>query len=137
MRSRISSEQSIASEMAPIRFVAPQGNHLNSPSVLQPVAQAFKACMFDLDELHPSKLAISLFSKDLIDEAYVKSIQESVKSTARDEMVTINVEILQKIYDNLKTDARLYTPLHEVLKKLHPDSARKFESETSESRTLQ
>ncbi len=90
--------------------------------------------MFDLDELHPSRLAFSLFSKDLIDEAYFKSVQESVKSTAKDEMVTvINVEILQKIYDNLKTDARLYTPVLEVLKKLHPDSARKFASETSES----
>lgn len=88
--------------------------------------------MFDLDELHPSKLAVSLFSKELIDEAYFKSIQESVKSTAKDEMVAINVEILQKIYDNLKTDTRLYTPLHEVLKKVHPDSAKKFASETSE-----
>ena len=43
----------------------------------------------------------------------------------------ISVEILQKIYDSLKTDARLCTPVHEVLKKLHPDSARKFASETS------
>ena len=137
MRSRISSVQSIASEMTPARSVIPQGNNLSSPSDLQPVAQAFKACMFDLDELHPSKLANSLFSKNLIDEPYFKSIQESVKSTARDEMVTINVEILQKIYDNLKTDAGLYTPLLEVLKKLHPDSAKKFASDTSESCILQ
>ena len=88
--------------------------------------------MFDLDELHPSKLAVNLFSKELIDEAYFANIQESVKSTTKDELVTINAEILHKVYDNLKTDARLYTPLHEVLKKLHPDSARKFASETSE-----
>ena len=107
-------------------------SHFNSPSGLQPVAQAFKACMFDLDELHPSKLAVSLFSKDLIDETYFKSIQASVTKSAKDEMVMISVEILQKIYDSLKTDARLYTPVHEVLKKLHPDSARKFASETSE-----
>lgn len=93
--------------------------------------------MFNLDELHPSKLANSLFSKNLINETYFKSIQESVKSSDRDEMVTINVEILRKIYDNLKTDSGLYTPLLEVLQKLHPDSAKKFASETSESCMLQ
>lgn len=90
--------------------------------------------MSDLDELHPSKLAVNLFSKGLIDEDYFKSIHKSVKSTEKDEMVTITVEILQKIYDNLKADSGLCTPVHEVLKKLRPDSAKKFASEMSEYR---
>ena len=97
---------------------------------LQLAARAFKACMCDLDKLHPSQLALTLFSNDLIDDTYFESIQESMRSTIKDEMV-IRSEILWKIYSALKADASLYTPLHKVLKKLNPDSAGKFASEMS------
>ena len=105
---------------------------VNSPTqlCLQPAAQAFKACMCDLDDLHPSKLALNLFSNDLIDEAHFVSIQESMKSNNKDEMVIRN-EILWKIYSVLKTNARLEAPLHQVLGKLNPDSAGKFASTMS------
>ena len=97
---------------------------------LQPVARAFKACMCDLDKLHLSQLALTLFSNDLIDDTYFESIQESMKSTEKDEMV-IRSEILLKVYSTLKANASLYTPLHQVLRKLSPDSAGKFASEMS------
>lgn len=105
---------------------------VNSPTQLcvQPAAQAFKACMCDLDALHPSKLALNLFSNDLIDEAYFVSIQESMKSNTKDEMVIRN-EILLKIYNALKIDARLSTSLQHVLQKLSPDSVGKFSSTMS------
>ena len=86
--------------------------------------------MCDLDELHPSKLAVNLFSKDLIDETAFMSIQESMKSTTKDEMVIRN-EILLKVYNALKVDVTLSTPLSEALSKLSPASAGKFASELS------
>ena len=97
---------------------------------LQPAARAFKACMCDLDKLHPSQLALNLVSNNLIDDTYFESIQESMRSNTKDEMV-IRSEILWKMYSALKADASLYTPLHKVLKKLNPDSAGKFASEMS------
>lgn len=136
--SRINSDRSVASETAFRASIANlpashPASHPASPSShqsLQAAAQAFKACMCDLDELHPSKLAVNLFSKDLIDETAFMSIQESMKSTTKDEMV-IRAEILLKVYDALKADARLSTPLSEALRKLSPESAGKFASELS------
>ena len=119
--SRVNSDCSISSETARAPPRQP---------TLQPVARAFKACMCDLDDLHPSKLAVNLFSKDLIDEAEFESIQESMKSTTKDEMVLRN-EILFRVYNNLKAGAKLYTPLHEVLRKVKPETAQKFALETS------
>ena len=86
--------------------------------------------MCDLDDLHPSKLALNLLSNDLIDEAYFVSIQESMKSNTKDEMVIRN-EILLKIYSALKTDATLGATLQQVLRKLSPNSAGKFASTMS------
>lgn len=126
--SRVNSDCSIASETA-IR--SPAHHHpLSSQQSLWPAARAFKACMCDLDELHPSKLAMNLFSKDLIDEDDFKSIQDSMKLTTKDEIVLCN-EILFKIYNALKVDVKVYTPLHEVLMKLKPEIAEKLASEMS------
>ena len=86
--------------------------------------------MSDLDKLHPSQLALNLVSSNLIDDADFESIQESMKSTTKDEMV-IRSEILWKMYSALKADTSLYTPLHKVLLKLNPESAEKFASEMS------
>ena len=84
--------------------------------------------MCDLDDLHPSKLALNLFSKEIIDEAEFTSIQESMKSTTKDEMVICN-EILFKVYNALKVRADVCAPLQEVLTKLKPEIAGKFKSE--------
>lgn len=84
--------------------------------------------MCDLDDLHPSKLALNLFSKEVIDEAEFTSIQESMKSTTKDEMVICN-EILFKVYNALKVDVNMYACVQEVLTKLKPETARKLKSE--------
>ena len=129
--SRENSNRSVMSETV---FRAPAVNQppIASPSsqqlTLQPAAKAFKACMCDLDDLHPSKLAMNLFSKDIIDETEFVSIQESMKETTKDEMV-LRTEILMKVYNALKENSRLSTPLHEVLSKLRPETAGKFTSE--------
>ena len=130
--SRVNSGHSVMSETV---FRAPAST-LHQPAsplsqhFLQPAAQAFKACMCDLDELHPSKLAINLFSKNIIDEATFESIQESMKSPVKDEMV-LRTEILRTVYNALKVDARLSASLQQALKKLNPESAGKFASEMS------
>ena len=130
--SRVNSNHSAMSETV---FRAPLANHptaaVASPSSqqgLQSVAKAFKACMCDLDDLHPSKLALNLFSKEIIDEEEFTSIQESMKSTTKDEMVICN-EILFKVYNTLKVHADVYARLQEVLTKLKPETAGKFKSE--------
>ena len=53
-----------------------------------------------------------------------------MKSPTKDEMV-LRTEILLKVYNALKVDAKLHVPLEEALKKLNPDSAVKFTSEMS------
>ena len=73
---------------------------------------------------------MNLFSKNLIDEAEFKSIQDSMKSTTRDEIMLCN-EILFKIYNALKVDVKIYNPLHEILMKLKPEIAEKLASEMS------
>ena len=128
--SAISRVSSVVSESVSRAPTVAQSVSSSARQSLQPAARAFKACMCDLDKVHPSQLAMNLFSKDLIDDDYVESIQESMRSTEKDEMV-IRSEILLKMYSALKTDASLYTPLHQVLLKLNPDSAEKFASEMS------
>lgn len=131
--SRVNSDCSMTNETS-LKFLAhhPQ---LSSQQSLQPAAQAFKTYMCDLDDLHPSRLAMNLFSKDLIDEAEFKSIQDSMKLTTKDEIVLCN-EILFKIYDALKVDVKVYNPLHEVLMKLKPEIAEKLASEMSKRSVL-
>ena len=101
-----------------------------SHSPLQPAADAFRTCMCDLDELHPTRLAMNLFSKRVIDETYLKSIQESMKSTDSDKFALCS-ELLMQVYTALKEDAKLYPSVHETLKKFNPNSAKKFETEMS------
>ena len=111
--------------------VSPPPVAVASPSSQQGLlstAKAFKACMCDLDDLHPSKLALNLFSKEVIDEAEFNSIQESMKSTTKDEMVICN-DLLFKMYNALKVDVEVYPRLQEVLTKLKPETARKLKSE--------
>ena len=130
--SRVSSNHSAMSETV---FRAPPVNQpsiaVASPSSHQGLlsaAKAFKACMCDLDDLNPSKLALNLFSKEVIDEAEFTSIQELMMSTKKDEMVICN-EILFKVYNSLKVDVDVYPRLQEVLTKLKPETARKLKSE--------
>ena len=128
--SHVNSESSVVSETISCAPTISHSTSLSTQQSLQPAARAFKACMCDLDKLHPSQLALTLFSNDLIDDTYFESIQESMRSTTKDEMV-IRSEILWKMYSALKADTSLYTPLHKVLLKLNPDIAGKFASEMS------
>lgn len=128
--SRVDSKTSTVSETISYGSTASKHASLSTQQSLQPAAHAFKACMCDLDKLHPSQLALNLVSSNLIDDADFESIQESMRSATKDEMV-IRSEILWKMYSALKADASLYTPLHKVLLKLNPESAGKFASEMS------
>ena len=90
--------------------------------------------MCDLDDIHPSKLALTFVANDLIDDDTFESIQESMQGSSKDEMV-LRSKLLWKVYSALKVDAKLTTPLQEALRKLNPESAGKFASNISMSST--
>lgn len=87
--------------------------------------------MCDLDDIHPSKLALTFVANDLIDDDTFESIQESMQGSSKDEMV-LRSKLLWKVYSALKVDAKLTTPLQE---ELNPESAGKFASNISMSST--
>ena len=91
--------------------------------------------MCDLEDVHPSRLALTLIANDLIDDDTFESIQESMKTSTKDEMV-LRTELLWKVYNALKIDTKLATPVQQALMKLNPDSAGKFASKISMSSAL-
>lgn len=92
--------------------------------------------MYDMNSVHPVKLAMALFSKRLIiSQEYLLHVQETMNSTTKDP-ISICSDIIIKMYDALNKDANLCTPVGDVLKSIDGNIAKKFEAEMSKYNEL-
>lgn len=86
--------------------------------------------MCDLDNVHPSQLALNLFANDIIEDETVESTQASFST--KDKMY-LQTDLLFKVYNALKVNADLTPNVQKALQKLNSEVAGKFASMISMS----